>query len=107
MHLGADGKRRRLRQPAKKKGTKLWPIVFVNFISGWVCGCVAWKSVVWLGDKKAKRMMSILMSFVELVSGEPEGWVWVGLVVRYDGIEVRVWGRFVLKGSRRRWLVIL
>jgi hypothetical protein len=49
--------------------------VFVNFILGWVCGCVAWKGVVWLGDKKAKGMMSILMSFDELVLGEPEGWV--------------------------------
>jgi hypothetical protein len=51
--------------------------------------------------------MSILMSFVELVLGEPEGWVWVGLEVRYDGIEVRVLGRCVLKGSGRRWLLIL
>jgi hypothetical protein len=62
--------------------------------------------VVWLGDKKAKRMMSILMSFVELVLGEPECWVWVGLEVRYDGTEVRVLGRCILKGSGR-WLVTL
>jgi hypothetical protein len=50
--------------------------------------------------------MSILMSFVELVLGEPEGRVWVGLEVRYDGTEVRVLGRCILKGSGR-WLVTL
>jgi hypothetical protein len=67
-----------------------------------------WPGKVWCGweTKRRRKLMSILMSFVELVLGEPEGWVWVGLEVRYDGTEVRVLGRCILKGSGR-WLVTL
>jgi hypothetical protein len=53
-----------------------------------------WLGKVWCGweTKRRRKLMSILMSFVGLVLEQPECWMWVGLVVRYDGIEVRVWG---------------
>jgi hypothetical protein len=53
---------------------------------------VAWKSVVWLGDKKAKKVD--VDPYVICWTGFGRAGVFgqAGLVVRYDGIEVRVWG---------------